>query len=253
MQRFLLGIGIYVTACLVVIVAIIAHGDGPHPRVVGLYPHNGDRYFPGGLAQITFSQPTNQYSVERALEVTPGSQGQGAWFGNTLNIQPLADWLPNTTYHVRLVGKVTDDQGRPLKTPVSFWFRVYRVKQVGPCSAAGVQTICDETGGSRRLLLHPSQPVLMYALAPDGAFLAYTRRDRSGVPHLFILNLDSGRSIQATHGRRYADSRPHWLPGYAGAVSYTRRPVSAAAGRITLGRPQEWEVQTDGSSNSRLS
>jgi hypothetical protein len=252
MQRFLLGIALYVAACIVIIIAIIFHGDGPHPRVIALYPRSGDRFFPGGLVEITFSQPMNEFSVERALEVSPGSQGQGAWFGNTLNIQPISDWRPDTTYHIRLVGKVTDNQGRPLTTPYSFWFRVYRVRKAGFCSSAGITTVCDETGGARRPLLHPPGPVLSYSLSPDGGFLAYTRRDRSGEPHLFILNLDSGRSIQVNRSTRYADSRPNWLPGYAAAVSYVRRPVLRRRGKLTLGPPQHWEVQTDGSGNSRL-
>jgi hypothetical protein len=231
---------------------IIVHGDGPHPRVVALYPHNGDRYFPGGLVQITFSQPMNEYSVERAVEVTPGSQGQGAWFGNTLNLQPIGDWRPNATYHVRLVGKVTDDQGRPLVTPFSFWFRVHRVQKLGSCTVAGVRTICDETGGLRRPLLNPPQPILAYALSPDSAFIAYIRRDRSRVPHLFVLNIDAGRSRQINRGTGYADAQPRWLPGYAAAVTYERRPLIRVGPRLTAGRPQEWEVQTDGSSNIRL-
>jgi hypothetical protein len=253
MGRFLVATGLYIAVCLAIVVAIILHGDGPHPNVIDLYPHSGDRYFPGGLVEITFSQAMNEYSVERALEVSPGSEGQGAWFGNTLNIQPMADWKPDTTYHIRLVGKVTDSEGRPLRTPVSFWFRVYRVEKTAFCSVNGTRSVCDTTGSAPRPLLHPLHPVLSYALSPDGAFLAYTRRDGSGTPHLFILSLDSGRSLQVTHGTAYADSRPHWLPGYAGAVTYRRRPVIRTGGKAWAGRPQEWEVQTDGSSNSRLS
>lgn len=252
MKRFHLAVGIYLIACLAVVIVIILHGDGPHPRIIALYPHSGDRYFPGGLLEITFSQPMNQYSVERGLEVTPGSEGQGAWFGNTLNLKPLGDWRTDTTYHIRLVGKVTDDEGRPLETPVAFWFRVHRVTKVGLCRSRGIETVCDETRGARRPLLHPHSSVASAALSPDNDFLAYIRRDASGLPHLFILSIDTGRSVQVTHGNRYADSQPHWLPGYNTAVSYQRRLVVVHGTSRTLGHPQEWEVQTDGTGNSKL-
>ena len=131
MRRFTLGVAGYILFCLVAAVVIVLRGDGPSPRIVSLYPFDGDRYWPGGTAQITFSHSMDEGSVERALQVSPGSQGQGAWYGNTLNLQPVGDWRPGTTYHVELVGKVVDTEGRSLHTPLSFWFRVHHVEVTG--------------------------------------------------------------------------------------------------------------------------
>jgi hypothetical protein len=239
-------------ACLLGVVVIVLRGEGPHPRIVGIYPPNGDRYWPGGIAQITFSQSMDEASVERALQVSPGSQGQGSWYGNTLNLQPSADWKDNVTYHLSLRGTVTDDQGRPLLTPVSFWFRVHRVRHVAFCRMHGVRNLCEPIGRSQRALTLSPQPVLQYALSPDASILAYTRRDSSGLPHLFLLQLDGSGTLQITHGRRYADSSPFWTTGDSQDVSYYRRPVVWQGKRAHFGRPRLWNVQIDGSDNAAL-
>lgn len=238
----------YCLACIVVAGVIVLRGDGPHPRVVGFYPTNADRYWPGGTAQITFSQPMNQSSVERALQVSPGAQGQGVWYGNTLNLQPVGDWEPNVTYHLVLRGTVVDDQGRPLRTPVSFWFRVHHVGTLEMCRIHGVRNVCERIGTRSRALTHSLQPVSAYALSPDGTLLAYIHRDESGLSHLFVIGVDGTGARQLTGGHSFSDSNPVWIPGDSSSITYTRRPVGTIGGS----QVQTWNVQTDGSSNSRL-
>jgi hypothetical protein len=258
MRRFSLAVAGYVIACLLAISVIILRGDGPHPRIIGVYPPNGDRYFPGGLAEITFSQPMDDASVERALQVSPGSQGQGAWYGTTLNLQPLGDWMPNTTYHIRLTGQVTDTEGRPLRTPVSFSFRVHHLARLTLCTMRGIHSVCERTGHIRRLVFSSPEPVKQFALSPDGSMIAYTRRDRSGLPHLFLINADGTQNIQLTRGREYADSNPYWNQSDTTSVNYYRRRVTwlrgtqSSSGHPHLGKARLWNVGIDGSLNSPL-
>lgn len=252
MDRFLAAAGAYVAACLVAIAGILLHGDGPHPRVVALYPPNADRYWPGGAAQITFSQPMDQGSVERGLRVSPGTQGQGAWYGTTLNLQPPGDWRPNVTYHVVLTGAITDEEGRPLHTPVSFWFRVHHVRSLHFCTVGGVRNVCERLGTAERALTRASSAVLKYALSPDHSLLAYTCRDASGLPHLFLVSADGTGVQQLTNGRAYADGNPFWAPTDSGSVSYYRQPVVWHGSRPELGRRRLWNIQTDGSGNAPL-
>ncbi|HEX6508332.1 MAG TPA: Ig-like domain-containing protein [Chloroflexota bacterium] len=248
MRGFSLAVAAYAAACLIAIAVIVIRGDGPHPRVVAIYPSNGDQFWPGGTAQITFSQSMDQSSVERALQVSPGSQGEGVWYGNTLNLQPVGDWRPNVTYRVMLQGSVADAQGRPLHTPFTFWFRVHHVSHLTRCDWRGVSNVCERIGAKDRALTHSAQPVLSFALSPDGTLVAYTRRDKSGLPHLFIVGVDGTGARQLTFGRAYADSQPSWIPGDNSSVTYRRRPVQAQSRPV-----QVWNVQIDGSSNSRLS
>jgi hypothetical protein len=252
MRRFTLAVAGYLLACLIGIGVIVLRGDGPHPRVVAVYPPVGDRYFPGGPAQITFSQPMDQASVERALQVSPPSQGQGVWFGNTLNVQPLGDWRANVTYHLVLNGTVTDEEGRALHTPLSFWFRVHHVRHVVFCGVRSVRNVCELAGRTKRPLTASPTPILSYALSPDASMLAYTRRDRSGLAHLFLLQVDGKSTQQLTGGTAYADSQPSWTAGDNSDVSYYRQPVARRQGHPRLGKPQLWNVQTDGSGNARL-
>lgn len=252
MRRFRLGVLSYIVLCLVLAAFIIVRGDGPHPRIVEMIPHNGDLYFPGGPVEITFSQPMDTASVERAVEVSPSTQGQGAWYGNTLNIQPLSDWLPNITYHVAIKGKVTDDEGRPLRTPVSLWFHVHHITRVGLCSIGGTTNVCDTSPGYHRPLTHGRDPVVDVALSSDGTYVAFTRRDASGITHLFIVDVTNGRTRQLTYGNSFADSKPSWLKDENSSVTYIRRPISARQGHRNLGGRQIWNIGIDGTQNARL-
>lgn len=252
MNRFAAVVAVYLVACLLAAAVIVIRGDGPHPRVVGVYPVSGDRYWPGGTAQITFSQPMDQASVERALQVTPGSQGQGAWYGNTLNLQPVGDWKPGVTYHVELTGTVTDSEGRPLHTPVSFWFRVHHIQRLTLCTARGVRTVCEPEGAQDRPIFFPPRPVLQYALSPNGSMIAYTRLDASGLPHLFVVTVDDARSVQLTGGGGYADSSPRWPPGDNTSITYLRRPAVRQGGHVHLGTPHLWNIGVDGTANAPL-
>src|SRR5437763_253854 len=179
MRRFLFAVTGYVLLCLTVAGIIVLRGDGPHPSIISVYPARGDQYWPGGILEITFSQPMDQASVERGLEVSPGSQGQGAWYGDTLNLQPVGDWRPGVTYHVRLVGTITDAQGRPLRTPVSFWFRVHHIHRLVYCTAGGVRNVCERSASELRPVTHAPTSVLAYALSSDRSELAFIRRDGS--------------------------------------------------------------------------
>ena len=245
-------VGSYLAVCLLSIGIIVLRGDGPHPNVARVYPFNGDRYWPGGTAQITFTQAMDQSSVERALQVSPGAQGQGAWFGNILNLQPVGDWRPNVTYHVSLIGKVTDDQGRPLQTPYSFTFRVHHIGRLRFCRVHGVRNVCERVGAGFRPLTDSTQPVLDYALSSDGSLLAYTHRDGSGPAHLFLIAVDGTGGIQLTHGTQFDDSRPAWSQGNSNSITYDRRPAMRAAGASTAPKLQIWNVDIDGSNNLRL-
>jgi len=240
----------YIALCLVVVGVIVVRGDGPPPRILAFYPTNGDRYFPGGDVQIEFSHPMNQSTVQRGLQVAPGGEGQAAWYGNTLNLQPVGDWKAGVTYRIKLIGKVTDDLGRPLKTPVSFWFHVFHVGRIVYCQVNGVRNICTPNGTQMHPLTHAPTPVLQYAVSEDRSMLAFIRRDKSGLPHLFVEQTDGSDLKQLTFGRSYADSDPTWVISDDINVTYHRRPVEANG---TLGRAQVWNVNIDGSDNAKLS
>jgi hypothetical protein len=247
MRRFFLGAAVYAAACLLAAGVILIHGEGPHPRIIALYPAGGDRYWPGGTAQITFSHPMDQGSVERALEVTPGAQGQAAWFGNTLNLQPVGDWKPEVTYHIVITGTVADDQGRALHTPFSWWFRVHHIGRLAFCTVGGVRNVCEPA--AKRALTHSPRPVSQYALSPDGVSLAYVRPDSSGLPHLFIVGADGTGARRLSSGHDYSDSDPTWASGDNSSITYHRRRL------LPSGRPgpiETWNVNVDGSNNARL-
>lgn len=252
MKRFSIGVIVYIALCLAAMVVIVVRGDGPHPRVIALYPPNGDRFFPGGAVQITFSQPMNESSVERALQVSPGTQGQGQWYGTTLNVQPVGDWQSNVTYHVALSGSVTDVEGRPLHTPFTYWFRVHHVGRLTLCRVHGIRTVCEWSSAHPRPLFLPPTSIDGYALSEDGSTVAYTRPDASGLPHLFLIAVDGTQSVQLTHGRLYADSAPYWSAGDSTSVTYDRRRVWWRDDRPHYDRPRLWNIGVDGSNNAPL-
>jgi Bacterial Ig-like domain len=240
----------YAALCLVAIAVILIHGDGPHPRVVSTYPLQGDRYWPGGSAEIAFSQPMDQSSVTRSLLVSPGGEGQAAWYGNVLNLQPVGDWRPETTYRISLVGSVTDDQGRPLQTPISFSFHVHHTGHLGYCPYRGIRNVCELDKGTHRLLTKQLRPVQAYALSPDGSFLAFTAADATVLPHLFVVLAD-GSGLRRLTGGPYADSSPSW-PVSSSSITYTRRPIRRNQHGTSFGPAELWNVNTDGSNNAQI-
>ncbi len=252
MRRFSLVVAVYILACCIGVIAIVLHGDGPHPRVIAIYPPNGDRYWPGGLVEITFSQAMNEGSVERALGVSPAGQGQGSWYGNTLNLEPSTGWSSNVTYHVSLTGSVMDAEDRPLHTPVSFWFRVHVPHHLVRCTFHGLQQVCERLGPRLRLIFHSPASVQQFALSEDGTMIAYTRRDGSGLPHLFLINTDGSGNTQLTRGRQYADSNPYWPPGDTSSITYTRRRVTWRNNHPSYGYSHLWNIETDGTLNARI-
>jgi hypothetical protein len=190
----------------------------------------------------------DQGSVERALEVSPGAEGQAAWFGDTLNLQPVGDWKPNVTYRVLLTGTVADDLGRSLHTPVAWWFRVHHIGRLDFCREGGVRNVCEP--GAGRALTHSPEPVSQYALSPDGTLLAYIRpMGASTLPHLFIVSADGTGTKQLTSGSAYADGDPSWAAGDNSSVTYRRRRVLLSG---HLGPVETWNINVDGSNNARL-
>jgi hypothetical protein len=247
MRRFTLAAAIYAVLCIAGIGFILIRGEGPAPRIVGINPANGDRYWPGGAAQIAFSQAMDRTSVERALQVSPTSEGEEAWFGNVLNLQPVGDWKPNVVYRIALRGSVTDTEGRPLSTPFEYSFRVHQVSRVGYCLVKNVRNVCELGRGWKRALTQSPYPVREYALSPDGVTLAYIRADRTGLSHIYVIATDGTNARQLSFGTQYDDERPFWTAGDTTSVSYYRLPVGARASS-----PQLWNAQIDGSQNVRL-
>jgi Tol biopolymer transport system component len=87
-------------------------------------------------------------------------------------------------------------------------------------------------------------------LSPDGSLIAYTRRDRSGLPHLFVVDADGTGNLQLTHGSRYVDSSPSWAPGDSTDITYERQSVRSRSHRLLLGKPRRWSISVDGSGNT---
>jgi Bacterial Ig-like domain len=250
-RNFRLGVAGFLTLCLAASAVIVLRGDGPHPRVVAVIPANGAQHFPGGPMEITFSQPMDTASVERSLQVTPGAEGQGAWYGNTLNVQPLGDWRPNVLYHVALTGQVTDDEGRPLHTPVLFSFRVHHITRLKACLVSGVPNICDVSPGYHAPLTRSRVPVGDFAMSTDGTEIAYTESEGPGsIYHLHLLDVTTGKTVQLTHGNRFSDSTPYWVKDVDTFISYQRQPIERINGKPHLGNPQVWTIATSGAMNT---
>ena len=96
-------------------------------------------------------------------------------------------------------------------------------------SSAGAIWHVDWSGGRATLLndtgSHP-------AFSPDGRRIAFVAPDRSGLPQVWVRDMDGGESVRLTDHGRTASTSPRWTPD-GGTVLY------AADGRL-------WRISTGG-------
>ncbi|UCH88292.1 MAG: Ig-like domain-containing protein [Thermoplasmata archaeon] len=92
-----------------------SEGDIFPPTVLEIRPSDNENNVKLNLMiEIAFSEVMDKNSVVKAFYVTPIQNGSFYWFNNYLTFIPDNNFLPNTTYHVRINGSAKDSYGNAL-------------------------------------------------------------------------------------------------------------------------------------------
>lgn len=196
----------------------VTHGAGGDHTVLVTY--NVNEFQPVAAVkpiEVTFSQPMDHPSTEKAVQISPATDVKYDWAGNTLKISPVAgSFAPNTQYTVSITPNVAQTAtGTPVATTKPAVFTVaptptpaatptatpsptatpvpglVNAKQVAAGPASSVTWLPDLTtvlylSGDRLLSLNTAggdprvlvaAGVLGFTLSPDAKTIAYTTAD----------------------------------------------------------------------------
>ncbi len=92
------------------------------PVVLSFSPSEGEEVKVDEPITITFSQPMDRESVEKAFSVTPQVKGTASWSKNTFIFRPEEGWARDTTYRVKLGTEARSTRGLALHHPLEFSF-----------------------------------------------------------------------------------------------------------------------------------
>lgn len=128
---------------------------------ISIAPADGaSEVVPRSSIRLTFSQPMNRHSVERALRITPPTEGALAWrdAGRTLTFTPRPSLTAGVTYTVSLDTSALSRWWRPLQAATRVTFNTARA----PATLAALPNTDDVPTDSAVALVF-SQPMV----APD--------------------------------------------------------------------------------------
>jgi hypothetical protein len=260
-----------VAGLLMVAVGIYAvtHGAGGDHTVLVTY--NVNQFQPVAAVkplEVTFSQPMDHPSTERAVQISPATDVKYDWAGNTLKISPVVgSFAPNTQYTVSITPNVAQTAtGTPVSTTKPAVFTVAptptpvatptptptptatpvpglaNTRQLAAGPASGMTWLPDLTtvlylSGDRLLMLNTASGdpralvpagVLGFTLSPDAKTIAYTTAD--GV---YTAQADGSHPAQVARAAVRALGAANGRPPYATGASV----FSATGQEFKLAKP----------------
>lgn len=92
------------------------------PAIIAFSPAEGEEVKVDAPITITFNQPMDKESVEKAFSITPEVKGSISWSKNTMVFRPAEGWARDTVYRVKLGAEARSALGQPISRPLEFSF-----------------------------------------------------------------------------------------------------------------------------------
>ncbi len=125
----ILGAVVLVSALALAVRLVISLAPWLEAPAVSVVPAAGEvDVIPTSTLKLTFNQPMNRHTVERALHIEPATEGDLVWSLDNQELQfvPSASLLTGVTYTVRLEASAASRWWQPLATPIQVAFRTAR-------------------------------------------------------------------------------------------------------------------------------
>lgn len=207
---------------------------------------NGSDIPASAVMSMTFSRPVDHASAEQSVVIVPAVAGAFSWQGNTLTFQPGQPLAPNTAYRVTIRSGLSDAQGRPNRSEISWSFRTrgpqLLVVAAGP-GGAGTLTWVAPDGSEPRTLLTIAEGILGMAVAPDSGTVVVSVLRSSLRTALIIVNLADGSARPLVDDPEVSAGAPVWSRNQD-YIAYVHRPVLDDQ----LGQTRIWLAHPDGTS-----
>ncbi len=130
----------------------------PEPlAILSFSPAEGEEVSVDAPITITFNQPMDKESVEKAFSVIPRMEGIVSWSKNTFIFRPKEGWLRDTVYRVKLGVEARSATGLSLSRPLEFSFT-----SVGYLEISAVQPAPNSTdvGVDRSITVVFNRPIV---------------------------------------------------------------------------------------------
>lgn len=165
---------------------------------------------------VSFTEPMNHVSVQKALAITPRLAGSVTWEGNLLYFTPRRPLLYSHTYLLRVGAGARDAAGRPLfhSFATSFHTQSHHLLYLGSAGSEKHELILASLTGQKQVLAGDGQPVTDYSLSPDHTLAVYVQRATltSRPDEIWMVSLADGSKQRVFRNSNWSISQPHISP-----------------------------------------
>jgi TolB protein len=222
---------------------LLWRGDRVGVQVVQVSPVEGSTgVSTRAVLQVTFDQTMSPSKSDLPLTISPPVEGEVRWDGHSLIFSPAEPLAPETLYTVTLAETLTSQQGRPVRGLSSWQFRTRqpRLLYVAPDADDHDQIFSMDPAAGRgepvQLTVEPLG-VFDFALAPDGATLAYAALREDGGSDLWAVSTDGHSRTPLLTCSEAICNAAAWSPDGRRLV-YERRTLLVPGG--APGPPRLW-------------
>ncbi len=228
---------------LAAILLVVALGDRVGAQVVRVTPADGQTLGAVGRIEIEFSEAMDAATVEPALTVSPATEGDFVWTGNTVRFVPARPFAPGETVEITLASGARSRNGRSVLSSQTWTYTVRQPLIV--YLSAGLETPhelwrIDPTTLERLQLTHSDGRIFDFAAAPDGENLVFSVVNDEAGTDLWIVDRDG------TQARILLNCGPDLCSGSAWSpdgqrIAFSREPAGLAPGS-PKGPPRVWTL-----------
>jgi Tol biopolymer transport system component len=201
-----------------------------------------------GPVTLVFPVLMDQASVESRVGIEPALNGEFRWAGKRLNFFPAEALQNGRTYTLRLDAGAEGQNGRMLRNPAGFSFKVREpeVLYLSPISGGPELWRAAADGSSRRVLTESGGMVFDYAADRGGRQVAVSVLNAQNGADLWLYPRDDAKGTLLVDCKAERCTQPAWSPE-GSVLAYTRQ------GRLVLsGAPQTWVLNIESGESNAL-
>lgn len=166
--------------------------------------------------QVTFTEPMNPRSVQRAFHIAPQVRGAFNFSGNSMQFTPKKLLRYGTTYTISIDSRALGAGGKHLYRPYRATFTTQQPHLVylGTQGREKNRLVLASIDGRRRILGPDDGSVTDFSVSLDRSLIVYVRRPQTSghVDEVWLLSLADGSTNRVFSHSGWDMSAPHISP-----------------------------------------